>query len=111
MLALPRRAKANSVSYGVGDGDAVDAGDSAADGDSLVFAVFFLAGCFLCGVEVGEAAVVAVVDVAVVPCFSAQETTNAMATNAVIKDKTVFFIVVVPLRSRRMPSRAKELKH
>jgi hypothetical protein len=34
-----------------------------------------------------------------------------MATNAVIKDKTVFFIVVVKIRSRRMPSRAKERKH
>jgi hypothetical protein len=108
---LSRQAKAYSVSYGVGDGDPVLAGDSAADGDSSVFAAVVLAACFLCGVGVGEAAVAAVVDVAVVPCFPAQETTNAMATNAVIKDKTVFFIVVVKIRSRRMPSRAKERKH
>jgi len=78
--------------YGVGDGDS--AGDSAADGEASVLGAFFLATCFLCGVGDGEAcAVAAVVDVAVVPCFCAQETTNAMPIKAVIKDKTVFFIV------------------
>ena len=80
--------------YGVGDGDSVVAGDSAADGEASVLGAFFLAACFLCGVGDGEAgAVAAVVEVAVVPDFSAQETTNAMPIKAVIKDKTVFFIV------------------
>ena len=80
--------------YGVGDGDSVPAGDSVADGDPSVLGAFFLAACFLCGVGDGEAgAVAAVVDVAVVPGFCAQETTNAMPIKAVIKDKTVFFIV------------------
>ena len=72
------------------------AGDSAADGEASVLGAFFLAACFLCGVGDGEAgAVAAVVEVAVVPDFSAQETTNAMPIKAVIKDKTIFFIVVV----------------
>lgn len=80
--------------YGVGDGDSVVAGDSVVDGDASVLGAFFLAACFLCGVGDGEAwAVAAVVDVAVVPGFCAQETTNAMPIKAVIKDKTVFFIV------------------
>jgi hypothetical protein len=82
--------------YGVGDGDSAAAGDSVADGEASVFGSFFLAARFLCGVAEGEAcavAAVAVVDVAVVPDFSAQETTNAMPIKAVIKDKTVFFIV------------------
>jgi hypothetical protein len=74
--------------YGVGDGDSV------ADGEASVLGSFFLAARFLCGVGDGEAwAVAAVVDVAVVPGFCAQETTNAMPIEAVIKDKTVFFIV------------------
>jgi hypothetical protein len=78
--------------YGVGDGDS--AGDSVADGEASVLGSFFLAARFLCGVGDGEAwAVAAVVDVAVVPGFCAQETTNAMPIKAVIKDKTVFFIV------------------
>ena len=78
--------------YGVGDGDS--AGDSVADGEASVLGSFFLAARFLCGVGDGEAwAVAAVVDVAVVPGFCAQETTNAMPNKAVIKDKTVFFIV------------------
>jgi len=80
--------------YGVGDGDS--AGDSAADGEVSALGAFFLAARFLCGVGDGEAcavAAVAVVDVAVVPGFCAQETTNAMPIKAVIKDKTVFFIV------------------
>jgi hypothetical protein len=67
-----------------------------ADGEASVFGSFFLAARFLCGVAEGEAcavAAVAVVDVAVVPDFSAQETTNAMPIKDVIKDKTVFFIV------------------
>jgi hypothetical protein len=80
--------------YGVGDGDSVVAGDSVVDGDASDLGAFFLAVCFLCGVGDGEAwAVAAVVDVAVVPGFCAQETTNAMPIKAVIKDKTVFFIV------------------
>jgi hypothetical protein len=79
--------------YGVGDGDSAAAGDSVADGEASVLGAF-LAACFLCGVGDGEAwAVAAVVDVAVVPGFCAQETTNAMPIKAVIKDKTVFFIV------------------
>jgi hypothetical protein len=80
--------------YGVGDGDSVPAGDSVVDGDASVLGAFFLVACFLCGVGDGEAFVVAaVVEVAVVPCCSAQETTNAMPIKAVIKDKTIFFIV------------------
>ena len=81
--------------YGVGAGDdSVPDGDSAADGEASVLGSFFLAARFLCGVGDGEAwAVAAVVDVAVVPGFCAQETTNAMPIKAVIKDKTVFFIV------------------
>jgi len=72
----------------------VVAGDSVADGEPSVLGAFFLAACFLCGVGDGEGcAVAAVVEVAVVPDFSAQETTNAMPIKAVIKDKTVFFIV------------------
>lgn len=79
--------------YGVGDGDSAAAGDSVADGEASVLGAF-LAACFLCGVGDGEAcAVAAVVEVAVVPGFCAQETTNAMPIKAVIKDKTVFFIV------------------
>ncbi len=49
--------------------------------------------CFL-GEGDGEAFVVAgAVEVAVVPCFCAQEVTNAMPIKAVIKDKTIFLIV------------------
>jgi hypothetical protein len=71
----------------------VAAGDSVADGDASVLGAFFLAACFF-GVGDGEAFLVAaVVEVAVVPCFCAQETTNAMPIKVVIKDKTVFFIV------------------
>ena len=78
--------------YGVGDGDS--AGDSVVEGEASVLGAFFFVACFLCGVGDGEAgAVAAVVEVAVVPGFSAQETTNAMPIKAVIKDKTVFFIV------------------
>lgn len=74
--------------YGVGDGD------SSADGEASALGAFFLAARFLCGVGDGEAFVVAaVVEVAVVPCCCVQETTNAMPIKAVIKDKTVFFIV------------------
>ena len=73
--------------YGVGEGD------SSADGDASVLGAFFLAVCFF-GVGDGEAFVVAaVVEVAVVPCCCVQETTNARPIKAVIKDKTVFFIV------------------
>ena len=73
--------------YGVGDGD------SSAAGDASVLGAFFLAVCFF-GVGDGEAFVVAaVVEVAVVPCCCVQETTNARPIKAVIKDKTVFFIV------------------
>jgi len=79
--------------YGVGAGDSALAGDSAADGEASVLGAFFLAVCFF-GVGDGEAFVVAaVVEVAVVPCCCVQETTNAMPIKAVIKDKTVFFIV------------------
>jgi hypothetical protein len=79
--------------YGVGAGDdSVPDGDSAADGDASVFGAFFLAACFL-GDGEGEAFVAAVVEVAVVPCCCVQETTNAMPIKAVIKDKTIFFIV------------------
>jgi hypothetical protein len=80
--------------YGVGAGDdSVPDGDSAADGEASVLGAFFLAACFF-GVGDGEAFVVAaVVEVAVVPCCCVQETTNAMPTKAVIKDKTIFFIV------------------
>jgi hypothetical protein len=77
--------------YGVGDGDS--AGDSPADGEASALGAFFLAVCFF-GVGDGEAFVVAaVVEVAVVPCCCVQETTNARPIKAVIKDKTVFFIV------------------
>lgn len=70
------------------------AGDSVVDGDASVLgAFFFLAACFF-GVGDGEAFVVAgAVEVAVVPCCCAQEMTNAMPIKAVIKDKTIFFIV------------------
>ena len=69
------------------------AGDSVVDGDASVLGAFFLAVCFF-GVGDGEAFVVAgAVEVAVVPCFCAQEVTNAMPIKAVIKDKTIFFIV------------------
>jgi len=80
--------------YGVGAGDdSVPDGDSAADGEASVLGAFFLAVCFF-GVGDGEAFVVAaVVEVAVVPCCCVQETTNAMPIKAVIKDKTIFFIV------------------
>jgi len=79
--------------YGVGAGDSALAGDSAADGEASVLGAFFLAVCFF-GVGDGEAFVVAaVVEVAVVPCCCVQETTNARPIKAVIKDKTVFFIV------------------
>jgi hypothetical protein len=80
--------------YGVGAGDdSVPDGDSAADGEASVLGAFFLAACFF-GVGDGEAFVAAaVVEVAVVPCCCVQETTNAMPIKAVIKDKTIFFIV------------------
>ena len=39
-------------------------------------------------------AAAAVVEVAVVPCFSAQDVKNAMPIRAVIKNKTDFFIVI-----------------
>ena len=51
---------------------------------------------FLCGDGDGDALVVAaVVEVAVVPCCFVQEATNAMPIKAVIKDKTIFFIVCI----------------
>ena len=61
---------------------------------------FFLAAAFFfrAGDGDGEAFVlVAVVEVAPVCCFCAQETINATAARAVIKDKTDFFIDVVTL--------------
>jgi hypothetical protein len=77
----------------VGAGDSVLAGDSLVDGDASVLGAFFLAVCFL-GVGDGEAFVVAaVVEVPVVPSCCLQETTNAMPIKAMIKDKTIFFIV------------------
>ena len=77
----------SALFYGVGEGD------SSVDGDASVLGAFFLAVCFF-GVGDGEAFVVAaVVEVAVVPCCCVQETTNARPIKAVIKDKTVFFIV------------------
>jgi hypothetical protein len=79
----------------VGAGDSVVAGDSLVDGDASVLGAFFLAVCFLGEAEGdGEAFVVAaVVEVPVVPPCCLQETTNAMPIKAVIKDKTIFFIV------------------
>ena len=69
------------------------AGDSVVDGDASVLGAFFFAVRFF-GVGDGEAFVVAgAVEVAVVPCCCVQETTNAMPVRAVIKDKTIFFIV------------------
>jgi hypothetical protein len=77
----------------VGAGDSVLAGDSLVDGDPSVLGAFFLAVCFF-GVGDGEAfAVAAVVEVPVVPSCCLQETTNAMPIKAMIKDKTIFFIV------------------
>ena len=79
----------------MGAGDSVLAGDSLVDGDASVLGAFFLAVCFLGEAEGdGEAFVVAaVVEVPVVPPCCLQETTNAMPIKAVIKDKTIFFIV------------------
>ena len=77
----------------MGAGEPVVAGDSVVDGDASVLGAFFFAVCFF-GVGDGEAFVVAgAVEVAVVPCCCVQETTNAMPVRAVIKDKTIFFIV------------------
>jgi hypothetical protein len=72
------------------------AGDSLVDGDpSVLGAFFFLVVCFLGEAEGdGEAFVAAaVVEVPVVPSCCLQETTNAMPIKAMIKDKTIFFIV------------------
>ena len=50
----------------------------------------------------------AVVEVAVVPCFSAQEVKNAMPIKAVIKNKTDFFIVMFTFGASRMVARKSD---
>ena len=50
---------------------------------------------FLCGDGDGDAFVVAAVVEVAVSCFCVQETTNATPIKAVIKDKTIFFIVCI----------------
>jgi len=78
--------------YGVG------AGEADSEGDASVSAAFFLVAAFFfrAGDGDGDAlvAAAAVVEVAVVPCFSAQDVKNAMPIRAVIKNKTDFFIVI-----------------
>jgi uncharacterized membrane protein len=75
------------------------------------FFFFLVVAFFRAGDGDGEAvvavAVVAVVDVAPVSCFCAQETINASAARAVIKDKTDFFIVLVTLTAGECSAAAK----
>lgn len=55
-------------------------------------------------------AAAAVVEVAVVPCFSAQDVKNAMPIRAVIKNKTDFFIVIFTFGGSRMVARKSDGK-
>lgn len=75
-------------------------------------AAFFLVAAFFfrAGDGDGDALVVAaaVVEVAVVPCFSAQEVKNAMPIKAVIKNKTDFFIVMFTFGASRMVARKSD---
>jgi hypothetical protein len=107
--------------YGVADGDGE--GDSSAvaaffflgegDGDVSAVVVFLVVVFFLVDAAVVPAVVdffvvevvAAVVEVAVVSFFCAQETTKPAATRAMIQDKTDFFIDMVK-RSRVFGRRA-----
>jgi len=88
-MGLRRTVNSQLLLYGVGAGEADSEGDASA-------AAFFLAvAFFLRGDGDGEAfvvAAVAVVEVAAVCCFWAQEAINATPIRTVIKDKTYFFI-------------------
>jgi len=90
-VGLRRTVNSQLLLYGVGAGEAVSEGDA-----SVSAAAFFLVvAFFLRGDGDGEAfvvAAVAVVEVAAVCCFWAQEAINATPIRTVIKDKTYFFI-------------------
>jgi len=90
-VGLRRTVNSQLFLYGVGAGEADSEGDASVSGAAFFLVVAF----FLCGDGDGEAfvvAAVAVVEVAAVCCFCAQEAINATPIRTVIKDKTYFFI-------------------